>query len=108
MAEPYSYGVHYLQVDLEKNYEIIGVLTEGGKGESGYVESYKIRTQKDGEVIWNTVTDPNGDEISFKGNSDSYSEQLNSLNNTVTARYVRILPLDYELAPTLRWELRVC
>ena len=50
-------------MDLEKNYEIIGVLTEGGKGESGYVESYKIRTQKDGEVIWNTVTDPNGDEI---------------------------------------------
>merc|ERR1739838_815142 len=110
MAEPYSYGVHYLQVDLEKNYEIVAIVTEAGVGKSGYVESYKIRTQKDGEVIWNTFTDPNGDEISFEGHSvfNRYGEKWNYLKTTVTARYVRILPLDYELAPTLRWDLIVC
>jgi len=108
MNKPHRVG-EWLQVDLESNRRLVGVATQGHRGNSCcYTTSYKLQYKNENEQGFDTIRDDEGNVKIFNGNVDNYSVVKNNLDQHITARYVRIFPISWQGAPVFRWELFLC
>uniref|UniRef100_UPI0009B47557 SCO-spondin n=2 Tax=Monopterus albus TaxID=43700 RepID=UPI0009B47557 len=101
----------YLQIDLLKPYNITGVLTQGGGVFSTFVSSFYIQFSHDSRQ-WYTykelVTDARPRAKVFLGNHDDRGVAENRLDRMVMARFVRLLPHDFQNGIYLRLEIMGC
>ena len=54
---------------------------------------------------WKTVQDENGVDITFTGNNDKNTKVYNDLPFPMRAQYVKLEPVTWNSAPSLRWGL---
>merc|ERR1739838_700848 len=114
MSRPWrdTYRVgEWLQVDLESNRKILGVATQGARGNSCcYVTSYQLEVKKEEQQSFDTIRDDEGNVKIFNGNvaGDADSVVKNNLGQPITARIIRIIPLTWQVEPDLRWEIYLC
>merc|ERR1739838_1240127 len=110
MSFPYRVG-EWLQVDLESNRKILGVATQGERGDSCcYVTSYQLEVKKGEQQSFDTIRDDDGNVKIFNGNvaGDADTVVKNNLDQPITARFIRIIPLTWQVEPDLRWEIYLC
>ncbi|CAL1296415.1 unnamed protein product [Larinioides sclopetarius] len=97
----------YLQVDFLEPRNVSAVVTKGIEANDYKVTKYKVTYSDDAEK-WLPVTDDDGNVIEFPGNEESESPVINVFPDQIEARYIRILPLDYENKVGLRLEILGC
>ncbi|XP_072010680.1 SCO-spondin-like isoform X3 [Engystomops pustulosus] len=101
----------YLQIDLQKPWNLTGVVTQGAGSSDFYVTGFEVKFSLDGK-IWYNFSEIKGDHERktkiFQGNFDGSTPVATSFEAMITARYVRILPLDYHGRIFLRMELLGC
>ncbi|XP_016091061.1 LOW QUALITY PROTEIN: SCO-spondin [Sinocyclocheilus grahami] len=101
----------YLQIDLLRHYNITGVLTQGGGVFDTFVSSFYLQFSSDGHQ-WFTykelITDARPKAKVFQGNRDDRGVALARLDRMVSARFVRILPHDFQNGIYLRVEVMGC
>ncbi|KAI7792293.1 SCO-spondin [Triplophysa rosa] len=101
----------YLQMDLLRPYNITGVLTQGGGVFDTFVSSFYLQFSSDGHQWYmykELITDARPKAKVFLGNSDDHGVALARLDRMVSARFVRILPHDFQNGIYLRVELVGC
>ncbi|XP_029943604.1 SCO-spondin, partial [Salarias fasciatus] len=102
----------YLQVDLLRPYNVTGVLTQGGGASGTFVSSFLLQFGSDGER-WHTyrelVTGGHRARAKvFLGNHEDGGVAEVRLDRMVSARFVRLLPHDFQNAIYLRLEVMGC
>ncbi|XP_070558199.1 uncharacterized protein [Ptychodera flava] len=112
---PYT-GSEYIQVYFEDKFRVSGITVQWGNEDSLYVTKHKI-SYSDEELIWHEYQE-NGAVVEFVNDyNESYAEPwvLHILNEPFEARYVRIVPTEYEAVinntiyyPIMRFELLGC
>ncbi|XP_056594756.1 SCO-spondin [Triplophysa dalaica] len=101
----------YLQMDMLRPYNITGVLTQGGGVFDTFVSSFYLQFSSDGHQWYmykELITDARPKAKVFLGNSDDHGVALARLDRMVSARFVRILPHDFQNGIYLRVELMGC
>ncbi|KAK7066927.1 Mucin-5B [Halocaridina rubra] len=98
----------WLQVDLAEVKELTGVITQGHPYFDQYVERFAIQISETG-ASWDDIKD----EFSrfakqFQGNDDRSTPVTNLFPEPVFARYIRIIPLQFFTAISLRLEIKGC
>ena len=95
----------YLQADLNGEYDVIVVATQGRHNYPRYLTLFKLQYSLDGENF-NYVVDESDTEIEFSGNEDHTTVKYNLLPNAVTARHVRLEVVAFSIDwPSARWDL---
>jgi len=74
----------YLQVDLQREYELTAIATQGQAYSDSWVTSYLLQHSRDG-VAWRAYPGE------LDGNSDSDTVTVHDLHERVLARYVRLV-----------------
>ncbi|XP_077375181.1 lactadherin-like isoform X1 [Festucalex cinctus] len=100
----------WIQVDLEKTKRLTGIITQGAKdfGVVQFVSVFKVAYSSDGES-WSIVKDINtGSDKLFQGNIDNNSHMKNVFEPPFYARFVRVVPWEWNERITLRMELLGC
>uniref|UniRef100_A0AAV2L5H3 SCO-spondin n=1 Tax=Knipowitschia caucasica TaxID=637954 RepID=A0AAV2L5H3_KNICA len=101
----------HLQIDLLQPHNITGLLTQGGGVYDTYVSSFSLQFSLNGNM-WNTfkemVTDARPKVKVFMGNRDDRSVAVTRLDRMVSARFVRLVPYDFQHSIYLRLELLGC
>ncbi|XP_035688713.1 lactadherin-like [Branchiostoma floridae] len=106
----------YIQVDFMETTKITSIATQGSGGSEMWVTKFAVQYSEDGEN-WLDYTEQEpleeGEEASpepkiFHANTNDNSMVENRLSSTIVARYVRVLPVDWEQAPALRLEFIGC
>ncbi|XP_042172039.1 lactadherin-like isoform X1 [Oncorhynchus tshawytscha] len=100
----------WLQVDLEKTKHLTGIITQGAKdfGVVQFVSAFKVAYSDDGQA-WNLVKDENTNtEKIFQGNIDNNMHKKNLFEPPFYARYLRVVPWEWQERITLRMELLGC
>merc|ERR1739838_499834 len=73
MTSPYRVG-EWLQVDLESNRKILGVATQGARGNSCcYTKTFKLEYKTEEQQSFDTIRDDEGNVKIFNGNVDNDS-----------------------------------
>ncbi|GAA6067489.1 SCO-spondin isoform X1, partial [Tachysurus ichikawai] len=114
-SAPHAHTHHsqapYLQIDLLRPYNITGLLTQGGGQFDTFVSSFYLQFSTNGSR-WFTykelITDARPKAKVFLGNHDDQSVMQNRLERMVLARFVRVLPHDFQNGIYLRVELMGC
>ncbi|KAI5606502.1 SCO-spondin, partial [Silurus asotus] len=114
-SSPFSHTHHshapYLQIDLLRPYNITGLLTQGGGHFDTFVSSFYLQFSTNGNQ-WFTykelITDARPKAKVFLGNHDDRGVMENRLDRMVLARFVRVLPHDFQNSIYLRVELMGC
>lgn len=81
---------HWLQIDLSKVRNVIGVQTQGRHSYNQWVRYFRVLISQD-QKKWSKVDD----NRYFKGNNDRYTKINNFFLTNVKARYVRIYPTHW-------------
>uniref|UniRef100_A0A667YJF4 SCO-spondin n=1 Tax=Myripristis murdjan TaxID=586833 RepID=A0A667YJF4_9TELE len=101
----------YIQIDLLKPYNITGVLIQGGGVFDTYVSSFYLQFSQDSRQ-WHTyqelITDAWPRAKVFRGNDDDRGVAESRLDRMVSARFVRLLPHDFQNGIYLRLEIMGC
>uniref|UniRef100_A0A8C4WX88 EGF like repeats and discoidin domains 3 n=1 Tax=Eptatretus burgeri TaxID=7764 RepID=A0A8C4WX88_EPTBU len=100
----------WLQVDLSREMRVTGVITQGAKrmGVREFVMMYNIAYSTNGES-WTFIKDPKTRQVKgFRGNNDNNTPVTTSLEQAITARYIRLWPKSCNIRCTLRMELLGC
>ncbi|XP_061877506.1 SCO-spondin isoform X2 [Entelurus aequoreus] len=101
----------YIHIDLLKQYNITGVLTQGGGVFGTYVSSFYLQFSQDGRQ-WYTykelVTDAWPRAKVFHGNYNDGGVAEIRLDRMVSAQFVRLLPHDFNNGIYLRLEIMGC
>ncbi|XP_018619381.1 milk fat globule EGF and factor V/VIII domain containing b isoform X2 [Scleropages formosus] len=100
----------WLQVDLQTPKRVTGIITQGAKdfGNVQFVSAFKVAYSNDGHS-WTVFKDENTkSEKIFQGNIDNNVHKKNVFDPPFYARFVRILPWEWEERITLRMELLGC
>ncbi|XP_042143020.1 hemocytin [Ixodes scapularis] len=97
----------YLQVDFEDSRNLTAVVTQGRPEIPQWVKSFIVQTSNNGKR-WNTIKDKEGGEMVFSGNFDSSTPVTSVFPKTVSARYLRIVPLTWKNWIALRLEVLGC
>ncbi|XP_063781355.1 SCO-spondin-like [Pseudophryne corroboree] len=104
-------GAPYLQIDLQKPWNLTGIVVQGAGSSDFYVTSFVVQLSEDLET-WHNYTeasdDPEAKTKVFRGNADGSTPVARSFDRLVSAQFVRILPLDYHRRIFLRAELLGC
>ncbi|XP_063157945.1 SCO-spondin-like [Candoia aspera] len=103
----------YFQVDLLQPFFITSVATQGGGRSRGYVSRYRLVHSSDGLHFWNYTRPGYGPATSLQaqvleGNSDSSSPARQELSPAILARFLRLVPMEYQQRISLRLELFGC
>ncbi|XP_053349644.1 SCO-spondin [Clarias gariepinus] len=114
-SSPHGHTQHsqapYLQIDLLRPYNITGLLTQGGGQFDTFVSSFYLQFSNNG-TQWFTykelITDARPKAKVFLGNHDDRGVMQNKLDRMVLARFVRVLPHDFQNGIYLRVELMGC
>ncbi|XP_027288293.1 coagulation factor VIII isoform X3 [Cricetulus griseus] len=98
----------WLQVDLQKTMKVTGIITQGVKSlfTSMFVKEFLISSSQDGHH-WTHILH-NGKVKVFRGNQDSSTPMVNSLDPPLLTRYLRIHPQIWEHQIALRLEILGC
>uniref|UniRef100_A0A087Y443 SCO-spondin n=1 Tax=Poecilia formosa TaxID=48698 RepID=A0A087Y443_POEFO len=103
----------YIQIDLLKPYNITGVLTQGGGVFGTFVSSFYLEFSHDGKR-WYTYKElpsdapPRAKVRDQTGNHDDRGVVESRLERIVSARFVRLLPHDFQNGIYLRLEIMGC
>ncbi|KAK3857259.1 hypothetical protein Pcinc_036476, partial [Petrolisthes cinctipes] len=98
----------WLQIDLEEVKEVTGVVTQGHPYLDQYLSAFGIQYSDTG-ASWQDIREPDAAySRQFVGNSDSSTPVINLFPEPVFARYIRVIPIDYHGAISLRLELKGC
>nr|XP_043901345.1 SCO-spondin [Solea senegalensis] len=101
----------YLQIDLLQPYNITGLLTQGGGVFATFVSSFYLQFSQDSRH-WYTykefVTDARPRAKVFLANRDDRGVAEIRLDRMVSARFVRLLPHDFQNGIYLRLEIMGC
>ncbi|XP_013386073.1 uncharacterized protein LOC106155684 isoform X2 [Lingula anatina] len=106
-----SYSYEYIQVDLLVPHIITGIAVQNGGGRWGsyYVKGFKLLYSND-KLTWRIHQRVEGEDKIFSGVSsqDRYAIVTNTLEKTISTRYVAIAATSWQNAPALRFELYGC
>nr|DBA25392.1 TPA: hypothetical protein GDO54_012926 [Pyxicephalus adspersus] len=98
----------HLQIDLQEPRNLTGVAVQGGGSSDFYVTRFSVQFSDDGKN-WSNYTESSDTETKvFLGNFDGSTPVARSFDRMVSARYVRILPHNYQGRIFLRVELLGC
>ncbi|CAF98844.1 unnamed protein product, partial [Tetraodon nigroviridis] len=101
----------YVQIDLLRFHNITGVLTQGGGVFGTFVSSFYLQFSQDGRR-WYTykelVAQAQPRAKIFLGNHDDRGVAEIHLDRMVSARFVRLLPHDFQNGIYLRLEIMGC
>ncbi|KAK3108253.1 hypothetical protein FSP39_004202 [Pinctada imbricata] len=99
----------WIQVDFFSPTEISGILTQGRSEIKYWVTKYQVYYSTDGQSF-SPVTTSTTDKtpMVFDGNKDRSTPVKHNFPYTVIARYVRVVPVEWQQAIGLRFELIGC
>uniref|UniRef100_A0A3Q3XD17 Uncharacterized protein n=1 Tax=Mola mola TaxID=94237 RepID=A0A3Q3XD17_MOLML len=99
--------VHWFELDARRETEFTGVITQGRDSlNDDYVISYYLAFSNDSRE-WTTIHDGYADWLFF-GNSDIDTPVMNQLAEPVVARYIRIIPQNWNGSLCMRVEFLGC
>ncbi|XP_073259033.1 uncharacterized protein [Porites lutea] len=98
----------WLQVDLGTYTRVTHVATQGRNSFSGWVTKYLLQYSDDGFIFRSYEEAANASAMIFVGNKDSDTVVYNILKPPITARFIRILPLEWHSQISLRIEIYGC
>jgi len=98
----------WLQVDLERERKIYGVVTQGRTSHDQWVTSYNISYKSSINESFNNIEDQSGETVVFQGNADRNTQVINEFPQPITARYFRINPLLWNGFIVIRFDLLTC
>ncbi|XP_077988665.1 protocadherin Fat 4-like [Glandiceps talaboti] len=94
----------WIKVDLGRQREITGFVTQGREDADQWVTQYKI-SYSDDNSNWVYYKDDSGNDWVFDGNTDRYTTVPNMIDEHFLARYVRIYPVGYYGHTSMRMEI---
>ncbi|XP_038060383.1 lactadherin-like isoform X1 [Patiria miniata] len=97
----------WIQVDFSCSVIITGVITQG-RGDRSYdqwVTEFKVAYSDDGQEWTDVTNDGSCTPTKFPGNSDKNTQVTTTFPKAFKARFLRILPTQYELACCMRFEV---
>ncbi|KAI8513487.1 Low-density lipoprotein receptor domain class A [Branchiostoma belcheri] len=100
----------WLQIQHDKIYKVMGVITQGAYNLDHWVTSYKLAFRNRLDVpTWTTYTNSDGDdgEMVFQGNTDSHRYVRHMLDSPVDALFTRFYPLTFHKQIAMRVEILV-
>ncbi|XP_054713671.1 uncharacterized protein LOC129223130 [Uloborus diversus] len=97
----------FLKIDLLIPTNVTGVITRGRNDANEWVKVYQISHSLDG-LHWENALESTRNISGFYGNVDNESPVSHLLPSPVFARYVRIMPTDYEKKISMRVEILGC
>ncbi|XP_069586533.1 SCO-spondin-like [Ranitomeya imitator] len=101
----------YLQIDLQKLWNLTGIVTQGAGSSDYFVTTFEIQFSID-QKIWYNYTEIKSDDKPktkiFQGNFDGSTPVAISFEAVISAQYIRILPQDYHGKIFMRLELLGC
>ncbi|XP_035698111.1 uncharacterized protein LOC118431105 [Branchiostoma floridae] len=98
----------WFQVDFRKRRVLTGVTTQGLGNSNQWVTRYKLEHRKDDTADWTTVTEEDGQETIFEGNSDDSTPVTRYLSQRINTQFVRIRPERWHGGIALRLEILAC
>ncbi|XP_019637275.1 PREDICTED: uncharacterized protein LOC109479727 [Branchiostoma belcheri] len=98
----------WFQVDFRKRRVLTGITTQGRGNFNQWVTRYKVEHRKDDTSDWTTVTNEDGQEMVFEGNSDDVTPVTRSLPQRINTQFVRIRPKSWHGGIALRLEILAC
>uniref|UniRef100_A0A8C8RDG1 Discoidin, CUB and LCCL domain-containing protein 2 n=1 Tax=Pelusios castaneus TaxID=367368 RepID=A0A8C8RDG1_9SAUR len=103
-------GYQWLQIDLNKEKRITGIITTGSTIAEYYyyISAYRILYSDDAQK-WTAYREPGIDQDKiFQGNTEYYQEVRNNFIPPIIARFVRINPLKWHQKIAMKVELLGC
>lgn len=99
------YQNQYMQIDMGQPTDIVGVVTQGrGNNErEQWVKAYSVAVSDDG-ASWKDVEGG----ANFPANTNRDDQVFNVFSEPVQARYLRILPQEWNGVPCMRAALLLC
>lgn len=98
----------WLQVDLLAIKEVTGVLVQGHPQRDHWVTAFSVQHSVDGKW-WHSIMHPAvSDPFVFAGNEDGDTVKRVMFPDSLLTRYVRIIPIEFHGAISLRLELLGC
>ncbi|XP_038066493.1 lactadherin-like [Patiria miniata] len=99
----------WIQVDLGSHVTITGVITQGhGEGYTQWVTEFKVAYSDDGQE-WTDVTDDGSSTPKkFPRNSDGDTHVTTTFPGAFQARFLRILPTQWNVYCCMRFEVLGC
>ncbi|KAM5180745.1 coagulation factor V [Mantella aurantiaca] len=100
----------WIQVDLQKNYLISGIKTQGASKyfSQYYITEFFVVYSKDSKDWTIFKGNSSTSHKIFQGNVDSNSIKENKFDPPIATRYIRLYPTKYYNKPALRMELLGC
>ncbi|XP_038058849.1 lactadherin-like [Patiria miniata] len=96
----------WIQVDLGCDGIITSVITQGMRGYSSTVISYRVAYSDDGRE-WTVLTN-NGSVVYLRGSYNNDTAVTNTLPRAIRARFLRIYPRGYYVGICMRFEVVGC
>ena len=93
-----KYQDQWIQADLRTMHRIISVTTQGRSARKQWVKSYYVSYSQDG-IRWNTIS------TRFVANDDQNTKKTNLLPANIVARYIRLLPISWEIHISMRFDV---
>lgn len=97
----------YIQVSLDVPLEVRAVATQGRQNSRSWVTSYYLTWSTDA-VRWTNYSDTTNNSVIFLGNFDPDLVHKYYLPTPIIARALRLHPVTWQGAISLRWELYGC
>ncbi|XP_004716811.2 discoidin, CUB and LCCL domain-containing protein 2, partial [Echinops telfairi] len=100
----------WLQIDLNKEKKITGILTTGSTmiEHNYYVSAYRILYSDDGQK-WTVYREPGVEQYKiFQGNKDYHQDVRNNFLPPIIARFIRVNPTQWQQKIALKVELLGC
>ncbi|PFX33163.1 Neuropilin-2 [Stylophora pistillata] len=98
----------WLQVNIGYNSQVTGVATQGMTGNDQWVSRYRIQYSSDGVTFefYNSTEDSSAKV--FYGNKNGDTVVYNMLRPPITARYIRLIPVEWHNHISMRVEIYGC
>ncbi|XP_011244324.1 discoidin, CUB and LCCL domain-containing protein 2 isoform X3 [Mus musculus] len=100
----------WLQIDLNKEKKITGIVTTGSTmiEHSYYVSAYRVLYSDDGQR-WTVYREPGVDQDKiFQGNKDYHKDVRNNFLPPIIARFIRVNPVQWQQKIAMKVELLGC
>ncbi|XP_071751059.2 uncharacterized protein LOC139908314 [Centroberyx gerrardi] len=95
---------NWIQVNLGETRKVTGVVIQGCPQNDHWVTKFKLQHSMDGS----TWTDYTADGAFFPGSTDRSTPDTQLLGTPVSAKYIRILPMEYSGQAGLRFDILGC
>ncbi|KAM4634074.1 macrophage mannose receptor 1 [Polymixia lowei] len=95
---------NWIQVNLGQTRKVTGIVIQGCPMNDHWVTKFKVQHSVDGT----TWTDHTVDGPFFPGSTDRNTPETQLLGTPVSAKFVRVLPLDYNIQAGLRFDVLGC